>query len=87
LATLVSGLLGLVADTIILLGFPGLSLWGIGFDLISRGLAQRLYALQSVLGPAQRKAASLRTQTEREESRADSGSAHERLIGPGLDRE
>jgi uncharacterized membrane protein HdeD (DUF308 family) len=48
---LISGVFGLVAGLIILLGFPALSLWILGFllgvDLISHGLAWLLFALQS----------------------------------------
>jgi uncharacterized membrane protein HdeD (DUF308 family) len=49
---LISGVFGLLAGVLILLGFPAISAWAIGFllgvDLISHGLAWLLYALQSV---------------------------------------
>jgi uncharacterized membrane protein HdeD (DUF308 family) len=49
---LISGVFGTLAGVLILFGFPTISLWALGFlfgvDLISRGLAWLLYALQSV---------------------------------------
>ncbi|WP_371259918.1 hypothetical protein [Bradyrhizobium sp. WSM3983] len=49
---LISGLVGVLAGSLILFGFPTISVWVLGFllgvDLISHGMAWLLYALQSV---------------------------------------
>ncbi|MGV7212304.1 HdeD family acid-resistance protein [Bradyrhizobium sp. UFLA05-112] len=49
---LISGAFATLAGLVILLGFPDISIWALGFllgvDLISHGLAWLLYALQSV---------------------------------------
>ncbi|MCP3467700.1 MULTISPECIES: HdeD family acid-resistance protein [unclassified Bradyrhizobium] len=49
---LISGAFATLAGLVILLGFPEISVWALGFllgvDLISHGLAWLLYALQSV---------------------------------------
>ncbi|MDH2348794.1 MULTISPECIES: HdeD family acid-resistance protein [unclassified Bradyrhizobium] len=49
---LISGVFALLAGALILIGFPTISVWALGFllsvDLISHGLAWLLYALQSV---------------------------------------
>lgn len=51
-AMLISGLVGVLAGSLILFGFPTISVWALGFllgvDLISHGMAWLLYALQSV---------------------------------------